>query len=162
GVLKARADWVAPTGVPRVRLVVLTEGGNEAEATKVAASISTANAARGAARFTVETVQGIRQYLHLDLTVGYVANRRPEAVAPAVRTALGVTGEEGNGIDSSAGLFGLQQRCFGQGAHVSQVMGAVQQMDGVSWVRVDAFQTIPLGVPPQTDPTTLAIPVSAI
>jgi hypothetical protein len=89
GVRKARASWVAPEGFPRLRLVVLTDGATEAEAQAVATAMIAANQCRGASRFPIETVQGIRQYLHLDLTVGYEATRLPEDVDPAIRAALG-------------------------------------------------------------------------
>lgn len=156
GVRKARASWVAPEGFPRLRLVVLTDGATEAEAQAVAAAMIAANQCRGASRFPIETVQGIRQYLHLDLTVGYEATRLPEDVDPAIRAALGVE----NGPEEPAdGLFGYGGRQFGQDAHVSQVIGSVQQVSGVSWVRVDAFQVLALGDPPQTDPLLLPVPV---
>ena len=64
GVRKARAAWVAPQGSPRLQLIVLTDGGTEAEAAAVAAAMTSANRCRGANRFPIETVQGIRQYLH--------------------------------------------------------------------------------------------------
>jgi hypothetical protein len=155
GVRKARAAWVAPQGSPRLQLVVLTDGGTATEAQAVAAAMAAANRCRGAARFPIETVQGIRQYLYLDLSVGYAADRLAEDIEPAVRAALGV--EEG-GSEPEDGVFGFEQRQFGEGAHVSQVIGEVQQVAGVVWVRVDAFQAIALGVPPPTDPAALVVP----
>lgn len=155
GVQRARAAWVAPNGFPRLRLVVLTDGGTEAEAAAVADAMNAANRCRGAARFPLETMQGIRQYVHLDLTTGYAANRLPEDIEPEIRAALGIAvGTE----EPEDGLFGFKQRQFGQDAHLSQVIGIIQQIDGVSWVRVDAFQQVPLGTPPQTDPTALPLP----
>lgn len=159
GVRKARAAWVAPTGSPRLQLVVMTDGGTDAEAVAVAAAMTSANRCRGANRFPIETVNGIRQYLRLDLTVGYQAERLPEDIEPLIRLALGV--EEG--IDEPEdGLFGFGGRRFGQGAHVSQVIGIVQQVDGVAWVRVDAFQGIEPGTPPETDATRLPLPPVAL
>jgi hypothetical protein len=155
GVQRARATWVAPNGFPRLRLVVLTDGGTEAEAAAVADAMNAANRCRGAGRFPLETVQGFRQYLHLNLTVGYSADRLPEDIEPEIRTALGVAvGTE----EPEDGLFGFRQRQFGEDAHVSQIIGIVQQVEGVGWVRVDAFQPIPLGTPPETDPTALPVP----
>lgn len=159
GVRKARADWVAPNGMPRLRLVVLTDGATETEAQSVAAAMSAANRCRGAARFAIDTVQGLRQYLHLDLTVSYAADRLAEDIEPAVLAALGV--EQGS-EEPEEGLFGFRNRRFGQGAHVSQVIAAVQQVTGVVWVRVDAFQRIPLGNPPETDPVALSVPTTRL
>lgn len=155
GVQRARAAWVAPNGFPRLRLVVLTDGATEAEAAAVAEAMNAANRCRGAARFPLETVQGRRRYLHLDLTVGYAADRLPEDIEPEIRSVLGVAA----GLDEPEdGLFGFKQRQFGQDAHVSQAIGAVQQVDGVEWVRVDAFQPVPPGAPPDADPETLPLP----
>ncbi|MGF1625582.1 MAG: hypothetical protein ACFCVH_11925 [Alphaproteobacteria bacterium] len=159
GVRKARAAWVAPTGSPRLQLVVMTDGGSDAEAAAVAAAMTAANRCRGPNRFPIETVNGFRQYLHLDLTVGYEPERLPEDLEPAIRLVLGV---EAGQDEPEDGLFGFGGRQFGQGAHVSQVIGIVQQVEGVVWVRVDAFQAIDLGVPPETDPTRLAVPAVAL
>ena len=159
GVRKARAAWVAPQGSPRLQLIVLTDGGTEAEAAAVAAAMTSANRCRGANRFPIETVQGIRQYLHVDLTVGYEPERLPEDLEPQIRLALGV--QEG-AEEPADGLFGFEERQFGQGAHVSQVIGVVQQVLGVIWVRVDAFQAIDLGDPPETDATQLPVPTVAL
>lgn len=155
GVRKACAEWVAPQGMPRLRLVVLTDGGSATEAEAVAAAMSSANRCRGAARFSIETVQGVRQYLHLDLSLGYAADRLAEDIEPAVLEALGV---EQDSEEPQHGLFGYLDRQFGQGLHVSQVIARVQQVSGVVWVQVDALQSIPLGDPPQTDPLALSVP----
>ena len=155
GVQRVRATWVAPNGFPRLRLVVLTDGGTETEAAAIASAMNAANRCRGAGRFPVETVQGLRQYLHLDLTVGYASDRLPEDIEPEIRSALGIAVGSKEPQD---GLFGFKERQFGQDAHVSQVIGIVQQVDGVIWVRVDAFQPLPLGSPPEIDPLALALP----
>ena len=59
----------------------------------------------------------------------------------AVSLATGILFAAYPGVDS---VFGFD---------VSQIIGIVQQVGGVSWVRVDAFQPVPLGSPPETDPT---------
>jgi len=96
--------------------------------------------------------------VHVALTVGYDPARLPEDVTTAIKLALGVTGEEGNGLDAKDGLFGLAHRAFGENAHVSKISGLAQQADGVRWVLVDAAQRIEPGIPPVTDPTELPIP----
>ena len=155
GVQQARATWIAPNGFPRLRLVVLTDGGGEAEASAVADAMNAANRCRGAARFPLETVQGLRQFVHVDLSLGFASDRVAADIEPRVLEALGVGfGNE----EPEDGLFGFGSRQFGQDAHVTQVIGAVQRIDGVTWVRVDAFQPIPLGTPPEVDPANLAVP----
>jgi hypothetical protein len=158
GVGKVRADWAAPGGVPQVRLVVLTKSGTIADAEKVRNTMMRYNRCRGAGRFPVTVVPGVRQYIYLKVHAGYEASRRQVDVENAIKEALGLTGEEGNGIDNDEGLFGLKARRFGQGAHISQIMGAVQQVAGVTWVEVKDAQALNLGSLPETDPTKLSKP----
>ena len=157
GVRKARADWVAPSGVPRIRLTVLTEGGSETEAAAVAEAMATAARERGASRFPVETVPGRRRWVALDLTVAYESALLESDIEAAVLAALGVL-EEGAEEAPETGLFAIPGRRFGQGAHVSQVLGAAQNVPGVTWVRVDGFDVIPLASPPSADPSAVAMP----
>jgi len=159
GVLKAKADWAAPYGTPLMRLTVLTEGGDPAEVEKVRSSLQTSNRCRGAARFALLVVPAIRKFLYLNIIVGYRRDRRVEDIEPLVLVALGVSGREGDNIDGTDGLFGLGRRRLGQGAHVSQVIASAQQVVGVSWVRVNALQSISLGTLPENDPDELSIPV---
>lgn len=157
-VLKVRAAWSAPEGVPLVRLTVLTESGEVADLNAVRDSMRTFNRCRGPARYPIDVVQGIRQYVYLHIEAGYDATRREEDVTVAIKRALGVAGEEGNGIDGAPGLFGLDARQFGQNAHKSQVIGAVQNAAGVKWVKLKGAQIFNLGAPPETDPLALALP----
>ena len=46
--------------------------------------------------------------------------------------------------------------------HKSQVIAAVQNVPGVTWVTLQAAQNLNLGTPVQTDPTKLAAPTSEI
>jgi len=91
----------------------------------------------------------------LNLRAGYAADRRLEDVDAAIRTALGVAGT-GERIAEEGGLFALANRRFGQNVHVSHVLGAVQNVDGVTWVELDAART--LITPPGADPTDVAKP----
>jgi hypothetical protein len=155
GVFKARADWVAPNGAPRIRLTVLTESGDAAAADKVRQSLVAANACRGAARHPIQVINGLRKFVAVELSAGFDPQFRSDDIEADIVAALGAWGLEGDAPDRS-GLFGLGQRRFGQGAHVSQILGAVQQLPGVLWVRVDAFDLLP----PGTDPSELDMPVS--
>lgn len=158
GVLKARAAWSLVGAGPVIRLTVLTENGLPEEAEEVGATIRSYNRCRGPARHVVVSDQGIRQFVYLIVAVIYARDRRPDDVEEAVLKALGVTGEEDNGIDAAEGLFGLDSRQFGQSVHVSQVLGWIQQVDGVAWVRVDSFEPIDLGTPVETNPFELVAP----
>ena len=161
GVLKARADWVAPSGTPRIRITVLSENGEPAADDKVRHSLQAANRCRGASRHPIQVVNGKRQFVLVDLSAGFDPDRRSDDIHALILDTLGAWGEEGDSLDVT-GLFGLAERRFGQGAHVSQVLAVVQNIEGVNWVRVDAFQLIPLGSPPETDPKELALPASPV
>src|SRR5205085_1587350 len=102
--------------------------------------------------------RGLRQYLHVTVTAAYDERLRAEDVRPAIQRALGIAGNEADGVDGSRGVFGLHARRFGEGAHTSQIVAAVQQVDGVLWVTIEAAEVIPLGSPPATDPMTLVTP----
>ena len=157
-VVKATAAWAAPDGVPLVQLTVLTESESEADLGAVADALATSNRTRGASRFPIAVARGLRQYLAISLTAGYDASRREEDVKADIARALGVAGSESDGIDGSRGLFGLHGRRFGQSAHVSQIIGAAQQVPGVVWVTLQSAQLLPLGDPVETDPTKLVRP----
>jgi hypothetical protein len=157
-VLKVRAAWSAPEGLPLVRLTVLTESGTTADLDAVRGSMQTYNRCRGPARYPIDVVQGVRQYVYLHIEAGYDPTRREQDVTIAIKQALGLAGDEGNGIDGDDGLFGLNARRFGQDAHKSQVIGAVQNATGVKWVKLKAAQILSLGSPPETDPLALTLP----
>jgi len=157
-VLKVRAAWTAPEGVPLVRLTVLTASGETSDLDAVRNSMQTYNRCRGPARYAIDVVQGIRQYLYLHIEAGFEAARREDDVTATIKRALGLAGEEGNGIDGADGLFGLNQRQFGQNAHKSQVIAAVQNATGVTWVNLKGARILSPGTPAETDPTALASP----
>ncbi len=159
GVLKVRAYWSAPDGTPSLSLVVLTESGTAAAIAKVQQTINGYNRCRGAARFPVIVMQGNLQYIYLKLRVGYQATRRKHDIDTALRLALGLIGEEDNGITSDSGLFSIKQREFAQGTHRSQILAAMQQVEGVSWVEIDDAQLLELGDPVETDALNLIKPV---
>ena len=161
GVVKAGAVWTPSGGVPVVRLTVLTEQGSDAAVAKVRETMETYNRCRGPARFPIIVVEGIRQYVYLDLRVDYEASRREPDIEAAVRQSLGLGGEEAEDAEAGPGLFALAAREFGQDAHVSQIIGAVQNVPSVTWVEVDAAQPIDQGDPAVTDPMELDKPLPA-
>jgi hypothetical protein len=141
GVIKARAAWTSVDGSPLVRVTILTDSASQADATAAADALRAAVRTRGAGRCPLLVVQGTRTQIALTLVVGHESHRRADDVRAAILTALGATGEEGHGIDSSMGLFSWQHRQFGESAHGSQVVGAVQNVPGVAWVRLGALWT---------------------
>ena len=160
GVLKARAAWTAPVGVPLVRLTVLTKSGGDESVDKVRDTMHKYNRCRGPARFPVDVIPGKRQHVYIEMRAGYEVSRRQKDIAAAIKKAVGMAGEEGNGIDGKQGLFGLDNRQFGMGVHISQIVGAAQQVTGVTWVEIDAAQLIDQTGLTVTDPTELSTPPS--
>ena len=67
---------------------------------------------------------------------------RQELVEKAIRDALGVVeNDEDADIENQVtlnGLFGLNQRQFGQSEHVTKIKGVVQNVVGVIWVEAIA------------------------
>ena len=161
GVDKVRADWTAPYGTPLIRLVVLTETSTTAAVEKVQTTLNGYNRCRGPARYPIVVKQGLLQYIYLQLRVGYAASYRQANIESGVKLALGQIGEENSGIETDDGLFSLALRYFGQGVHRSQILAAVQQVDGVTWVEIDDAQAIDLGTPAETDPDALGNPATA-
>jgi hypothetical protein len=157
-VLKVGAFWTAPEGVPLVRLTVLTQSGEVTDVAAIRDSMQTYNRHRGPARYPIDVVRGIRQYVYLHIEAGYDGTRQEDDVTAAIKQALGLAGEEGNGVDGADGLFGLSRRQFGQNAHRSQVIGAVQNATGVTWAKLKGAQILALGTPATADPTTIAKP----
>ncbi len=158
GVLKARAAWTAPDGVPMLSMVVLTEGGTEDDTTRVEATMRTYNRCRGAARFPIDVLHGTRQYVYLGIHVGFDAAYREADVNAAIQRALGAETSSGDAVET--GLFSLAQRQFGESVHRSHIVAAVQQVDGVVWVKLkSAFLMTGFGYR-VTDPALLTVPVS--
>jgi hypothetical protein len=158
GVLKAGARWDAPEGTPAIVLTVLTAGGSTSDLAKVRDALTAYSRFRGPARHPVIALQGYRQYLHVDALVGFDPAHDVEALRRAIRLALGVVGEVANGLDGSDGLFGLTQRDFGQSAHTSQLVAAIQNVPGIAWVQLRAAQLLALGSPPEPDASKLPLP----
>ncbi len=168
GVLKARAAWSILDGMPHVVVTVLTLSRSAADAKAAADTLLALYHARGPARHPVTVVQGRRRRLRVDATVGYDGSYRADNVRAAILDALGAAAD---GSDRAHGLFSWQQRQFGEGAHGSQLVAAIQNVAGVAWVRLTALSAagpihvVPLfhgsaRVPP--DRRTIACPTDSI
>ena len=142
GVVKARATWAEPEALPVLRLTVLTASESQADADKVAETLRALDRAKGPRRLRVGRDPG-RAEVRADRAHGRDDPRRIESdMRTAILEALGVSGEEANGIAGDHGLFSLAERQFGQSAHSSQIMAAVQQVTGVSWVTLTCAQPV--------------------
>ncbi|MGH8106127.1 MAG: hypothetical protein ACREO2_07400, partial [Arenimonas sp.] len=159
-VLKVSARWAAPEGTPLIALTVLTQSGSNADLTQIRDALTAYSRCRGPARHPVLAINGHKQFVHVDALVGYDPSRLVEDITKAIKLALGLSGEEANGIDGKDGLFGLNRREFYQSIHTSEIIAAIQNVPGVTWVQLRAARALPPGSPPQTDPNQIALPTA--
>jgi len=151
GVLKARADWAAPNGVPLVQLSILTKSASQAALDKVRDTLMRYSRCRGPARFSILVLRGHLTFIYLKARAAYAANRRREDIQPQIMQALGAISLNPD-ISHDKGLFGLQTTRFGQPIHISNIIAAIQQVDGIRWVEVDALQKMNSATAEETDP----------
>jgi hypothetical protein len=150
GVSKASAAWQLEDNIPTLVVIVLMKNGREKEISEVQQILNRYNHCRGPARFPVMVCPGNLKYVYCDVTVGVDPTLRQELIEKSIKTALGIRGEEGNGIDGSTGLFGIQQRQFGQKEYANRIEGTIQNVQGVVWAKVTAFDDLSLPEPQQS------------
>jgi hypothetical protein len=156
GVEKAKARWDLAGGVPLLVLTVLLANPSDAATARVQASISLANATRGPQRFQVRVSPASLLYTYLQLTFGLTKGYQPQLVTAAIAAALGVTPVASATL--SPGLFSVDQRELGGPEYASRIEGVVQNVAGVDWVEVTAFDR--LG--PADDPSALNVPANTV
>lgn len=154
GVARASAAWRLVDGVPAVVVVLLMETGRASEIEAVRTFLAEAARCRGPNRSAIVVVQGLTRWVRLDLTVALAAGRREDLVVPQVRAALGAAGV---GDPLKPGLFAAARRRFGEAEYVTRIEATAQNVDGVSWARVDRVGS--LGT--SDDPASLAVPPTA-
>jgi hypothetical protein len=159
GVARVTAVWGLLEHTPMVMLTVLMTQGREKEIQEIQQTLNTYNRCRGSQRFPVHVRCGNLRYVYLDVTVGIDPTFQSDRVRREIQVAIGVTGEEGNGLDGSAGLFGLRRRRFGEPEYETRIAATLQNIAGVVWVRVAAFDLLEGTA---EDPLALELPVSKV
>lgn len=154
GITKVSARWALVHNVPMIVLTVLMAGGGPAEETALRDLLSDYNRERGPNRFPIQVCLGQRHYVYLTVSVGRDPTYREDRLRKAILEALGVTGEEGNGIDGSQGLFSLGRRQFVQPEYATRIEATLQNLEGVVWASVAAFGSLDVA----EDPLTLTLP----
>lgn len=154
GVVRARAGWELIGGVPGIVVTILMAAGREHEADAVRATLAKYNRCRGPQRAPIMVRQAQFEYVFVDATVALDARFKQDDVLVAIRRALGVNGEEANGVDGAGGLFDLAGRALGQSEYASRIEGIIQDVEGVVWTEVTALGS--LGV--ASDPLSLPLP----
>ena len=90
--------------------------------------------------------------------MGYDPSHLVADINRNIKLALGVMGEEASNIDGKDGLFGLNRRDFHQSVHTSEIIAAIQNVEGVAWVKLRAARNLSLAAVPHVDPTLLELP----
>lgn len=139
GVSKVTASWDLLDNVPSVVLTVLMETGRDEEFGEVQKTLTRYNRCRGMQRFPIDVQPGKRLYVYVDAIYGHHPAFREDVVEKAIKKALGVEGDEGNGIDGSRGLFGIHQRRFGYSEYATRIAGTIQNVEGVMWAEIKAL-----------------------
>lgn len=140
GVEKAQANWDLSGGVPLLGLTVLLANPSDAATESVQASMSLANSTRGPRRFQVQVHAAGLLYVYLNLTFGLTHGYQAASVIAAIQAGLGVI--PAGGTAPSGGLFSLDQRQLGQPEYATRIEGVVQNVAGVDWVEVTAFDQL--------------------
>lgn len=141
GVDRVVARWALVDNLPLITLTVLMRTGREGELASVRETIASWDRERGAQRYPIRVSAGAFQYVYLDLTYAADPLLAPAAVERAVLAALGVTGGP-DAVDSSRGLFGERTRGFGEPEYATRVETMVQAVEGMRWVKVNAFTSL--------------------
>lgn len=139
GVSRASAAWEVSDDHSAVVVTLLMESGRSGEFEDVRDTLSSYNICRGPQRFPVVVIQAKRSYVYIQAEFALDASYREDNVKAAIQEALGVTGQEDNGIDGTAGLFGADQRQLGQNAYASRIEGTIKNVDGVIWAKVSGL-----------------------
>jgi hypothetical protein len=153
GVEKSLAIWDTEDNVPLLKLTVLLSDNTPAQLGSVQAAITKANSYRGANRFPVLVVDANLEYLYLAATIGLLPGYQGDPVLAAVANAIGALPADGSAAPSG-GLFSVDQRALGREEYATRIEGALQNVEGVSWVEVTALGSLGIA----SDPSTLAVP----
>ncbi|MBV9959808.1 MAG: baseplate J/gp47 family protein [Acidobacteria bacterium] len=142
GVARASAAWQLADNLPAVVITVLMETGRALEIQAVQDTLSSFNRGRGPQRFPVIAAPGRRLYVSLNVQVAIDPTFRADILQPEIERVLGVTTGASAGLEDQTGLFSLRRRRFGQSEYATAVEGLIQQVTGVVWAKVTAFQKL--------------------
>jgi predicted phage baseplate assembly protein len=156
GVARASATWSLVDNVPAVVITVLMRTGREAEITNVRQILAGYNRCRGPRRFPIIVHQGHVRYIFLDASMSLDPRLREELVLADIKRALGVVGDEGNGIITTHGLLSIDRRRFGEKEYETRIEAAIQNVTGVLWAKVKGLGSLSAG----DDPLLLIPPVA--
>lgn len=142
GIVLASAVYDIVDDTPSIVLTVLMENGREKEIKSIRDTMNRYNICRGTQRYPVSVIEGKHQYVYIDADIGRDMKLKWQVVEKNIREALGAIGDEGNGTDSSHGLFSVGTRGFGEDEYATRIEGIIQNVSGVVWVKVRQFLDI--------------------
>jgi predicted phage baseplate assembly protein len=158
GVALASAMWQLVDGIPTVVVTVLMETGRSSELTAVRETLDAYNKSRGAGLHPIDVVPGKRMYVTATIEYALKPTYRADVVEPAILLTLGVNHGGATRDEDQSGLFSLRRRRFGRAEYASSIEGTVQNVDGVLWARVTAFD----GLNDSDDPATIVLPATSV
>lgn len=156
GVVSASAAWQLIENVPSVVITVLMETGRSGEINAVTETLHNYNLERGAANFPVEVILGTRRYVKIFAEFALDASFQTASVLPEIEKAVGVNFGNPADKEDQSGLFSLYRRRFGKGEYARTIEGSIQNVAGVKWARVTAFNVFPPGDDPESISLTSA------
>jgi len=157
GVALASAIWQLVDGIPTVVITVLMETGRSGELHAVRDTLNSYNRSRGTGLHPIDVVLGKRMYVSATIEYALKPTYRADIVEPAILLALGVNHGGATRDEDQTGLFSLRRRRFGRAEYASSIEGTVQNVDGVLWARVTAFDHLN----DSDDPATIQLPTTS-
>lgn len=158
GVALASAMWQLMDGIPTVVVTVLMETARSSEITAVRETLDAYNTSRGAGLHPIDVVLGKRMYVTATIEFALKPPYRADIVEPAILLALGVNHGGATRDENQSGLFSLLRRRFGSAEYASSIEGTVQNVEGVLWARVTAFDDLN----DSDDPATIVLPAVSV
>ena len=140
GVTRAQAAWQLVDNIPTMVVTILMDNGREDEMESIRQSLNEANRCRGAQRFPIEVIQGIRVQVGITAEFAYDPTYREEDIRAAIELALGTVRDDDEPRD---GLFAMRNRRFGEAEFANRIVGYIQNVAGVNWARVTGLERIP-------------------
>ncbi len=142
GVLKARAAWALENNVALIKLWVLLKTDAYDKLSDIRTLADTYDKKRGLNRYPLKVEPGWLQYVRIYAVVTVPKGTNQDKLSVEIKTALGVTGEEDNGIDNPKGLFGIKARGFGQDGYANNLLAVIQDVKPVVQVELKSFHTM--------------------
>jgi hypothetical protein len=142
GVALARAAWQLYDNIPAIVVTVLMETGRSDEISAVQETLNNYNKGRGPQRFPVIVIEGKRFWVNITAQFALDSTFLVELVQPEVEKALGASMGLAFNKEDQTGLFSLRRRRFGARERATTIEGVIQNVAGIIWSKVTAFNAL--------------------